>query len=38
MIGIDNLEVIVAEGVDISPELRAAALESAMGSIETLAA
>lgn len=38
MIGIDDLEVIVAEGVDISPELRAAALESAMGSIETLAA
>jgi FMN-dependent NADH-azoreductase len=38
VIGIDNLEVIVAEGVDISPELRAAALESAMGSIETLAA
>jgi FMN-dependent NADH-azoreductase len=30
--------VIVAEGVDISPELRAAALERAMGSIETLAA
>lgn len=38
VIGIDDLEVIVAEGVDISPELRAAALESAMGSIETLAA
>ncbi len=38
VIGIENLEVIVAEGVDISPELRAAALQSAMGSIETLAA
>lgn len=38
VIGIENLEVIVAEGVDMSPELRAAALESAMGSIETLAA
>ena len=38
MIGVENLEVIVAEGVDISPELRAAALENAIGSIETLAA
>lgn len=38
MIGIENLEVIVADGVDISPELRAAALKNAMGSIETLAA
>jgi len=38
VIGIDNLEVIVADGVDMSPELRAAALERAMGSIETLAA
>ena len=38
VIGIDNLEVIVADGVDISPELRAAALERAMDSIEMLAA
>lgn len=38
VIGIDNLEVIVADGVDISPELRAAAVERAMGSIEALAA
>lgn len=38
MIGVENLEVIVADGVDISPELRAAALNNAMGSIETLAA
>ncbi|MGH6964627.1 MAG: FMN-dependent NADH-azoreductase [Phenylobacterium sp.] len=38
VIGVDNLEVIVADGVDISPELRAAALERAMGSIERLAA
>ncbi|PRY04505.1 FMN-dependent NADH-azoreductase [Paraburkholderia sp. BL25I1N1] len=38
VLGIDNLEVIVAEGVDVSPELRATALETAMGSIETLAA
>lgn len=38
VIGIDNLEVIAADGVDISPELRAAAIERAMGHIETLAA
>jgi len=38
VIGVENLEVIVADGVDVSPELRAAALESAMGSIEALAA
>lgn len=38
MIGVESLEVIVADGVDISPELRAAAIEHAMGSIETLAA
>jgi hypothetical protein len=30
--------VIVADGVDISPQLRAAAVERAMGSIEMLAA
>jgi len=36
VIGIDNLEVIAADGVDISPELRQAALARAMGSIETL--
>jgi FMN-dependent NADH-azoreductase len=38
VIGVENLEVIVADGVDISPELRAAAVERAMGSIEALAA
>ncbi len=38
VIGIDNLEVIVADGVDISPELRAAAVERATNSIEALAA
>ena len=38
VIGIDNLEVIAADGVDISPQLREAALARAMGSIETLAA
>ena len=38
VIGIENLEVIAADGVDISPELRAAAVERAMGSIEALAA
>jgi FMN-dependent NADH-azoreductase len=38
VIGIDNLEVIAADGVDMSPELRAAALARAMGSIEALAA
>lgn len=38
VIGIDNLEVIVADGVDISPELRAAAVERAMSRIEALAA
>lgn len=38
VIGIDNLEVIAADGVDMSPELRAAALARAMGSIEMLAA
>ncbi|MGH6647373.1 FMN-dependent NADH-azoreductase [Aquabacterium sp.] len=38
MIGVENLEVIVADGVDISPELRAAALERAMSSIAALAA
>lgn len=38
VIGIEDLDVIIAEGVDINPELRAAALGSAMGSIKALAA
>jgi FMN-dependent NADH-azoreductase len=38
VIGIDNLQVIAADGVDMNPELRSAALARAMGSIEALAA
>ncbi|MBB5684839.1 NAD(P)H-dependent oxidoreductase [Sphingobium boeckii] len=38
IIGIDDIEIIVAEGVAISPQARDAALQNALDSIETLAA